>query len=77
MVGEIPARAERSTAERHVALVVSILRSETSLAEAARKDGLTVAEPEGWRDRLLLGAQNALRSRPKDRKRYAPRPSRS
>ena len=29
-------------------------------------DVLTVAEVEEWRDRFLLGAENALRSRPKD-----------
>jgi hypothetical protein len=27
---------------------------------------LTVAEVEDWRDRFLLGAENALRARPKD-----------
>ncbi len=28
--------------------------------------GLTVAEVEEWRERYLLGAENALRARPKD-----------
>ncbi len=36
------------------------------MAEGARKDGLTVAEVEDWRDRFLLGAENVLRARPKD-----------
>ncbi len=57
---------ERWTAKRRVAIVVSILKGETSTAEAARKHGLTVAEVEDWRDRFLLGAENALRNRPKD-----------
>ncbi|MGH7165062.1 MAG: transposase [Nitrospiraceae bacterium] len=57
---------ERWTAKRRVALVVSILKGEASMAEAARKHGLTVAEVEDWRDRFLLGAENALRNRPKD-----------
>lgn len=57
---------ERWTATRRVAVVVSILKGETSAAEAARKHGLTVAEVEDWRDRFLLGAGNALRNRPKD-----------
>jgi len=57
---------ERWTAKRRVALVVSILKGETSVAEAARQQGLTVAEVEGWREKFLLGAENALRSRPKD-----------
>ena len=66
MVAEIPDTVERWTAKRRVALVVSILKGETSVAEAARKHALTVAEVEDWRDRFLLGAENALRSRPKD-----------
>jgi transposase-like protein len=57
---------ERWTAKRRVALVLTIVKGETSVAEAARRHGLTVAEVEDWRDRFLLGAENALRSRPKD-----------
>jgi hypothetical protein len=40
-----------------VALVVSILKGETSVAEAARTHGLTVGEVEDWREKFLLGAQ--------------------
>src|SRR5881397_681621 len=57
---------QRWTAKRRVVLVVSPLRGKTAVAETAHKHGLTVAEVEDWRDRLLLGAENALRSRPKD-----------
>ncbi len=57
---------ERWTAKRRVILVVSILKGETSVAEAARKHGLTVAEVEDWREKFLLEAENALRTRPKD-----------
>ncbi|MCS6316513.1 MAG: transposase [Nitrospira sp.] len=57
---------ERWTAKRRVALVVSMLKGETSVAEAARTHGLTVAEVEEWRGKFLVGAENALRSRPKD-----------
>ena len=57
---------ERWTAKRRVALVVSLLKGETSVAEAARLHGLTVAEIEDWREKFLLGAENALRSRPRD-----------
>ena len=46
---------ERWTAKRRVALVVSLLKGET-----------TVAELEDWREKFLLGAENALRSRPRD-----------
>ena len=56
----------RWTAKRRVSLVLSVLKGETSIQEAARKHGLRVAEIEDWRDRFLLGAENSLRSRPKD-----------
>ena len=49
-----------------MALVVSILKGETSAKEAARKHGLTVAEVESWVDRGLSGMENQLRSRPKE-----------
>lgn len=63
---DLPDEVQRWTAKRRVALVLSILRGETSVQEAARKHDLTVAEVEEWKDRFLLGAENALRSRPKD-----------
>ena len=53
-------------AKRRSALVLEILRGATSVAEAARKHALTVAEIEEWRDRFLSGAENALRSKPLD-----------
>ena len=52
--------------ERWTALILSILKGATSIAEAARQHALTVAEIEDWRDRFLTGAENTLRSRPKD-----------
>ncbi len=57
---------KRWTAKRRVALVLDILRGDTSVVEAARKHGLTVAEIEEWKQRFLSGAENALRSRPLD-----------
>jgi transposase-like protein len=57
---------QRWTAKKRTALVVSIIKGETSIQEAARKHGLKVAEIEVWRERFLAGGQNALRSRPKD-----------
>lgn len=57
---------ERWTAKRRATLVLSLLKGETSIAEAARRHGLTVAEVEDWRERFLVGAENALRSRPKE-----------
>lgn len=57
---------QRWTAKRRSALVLSILRGKTSAQGAARKHGLPVAEIEGWQERYLLAAENALRSRPRD-----------
>ena len=57
---------KRWTAKRRASLVVEILRGDLSVAEAARKHGLTVAEIEAWQERFLSGAENALRSRPLD-----------
>jgi transposase-like protein len=56
----------RWTAKRRAVLVLNVLKGETTIPEAARKHGLTVAEIEQWRDRFLLGAENALRARAKD-----------
>jgi len=47
-------------------LVLQLIRGETSAQEAARKHGLTVAEVEDWRDKFMAGAENALRSKPRD-----------
>lgn len=66
MTDELSEPIQRWTAKRRVTLVVSILKGETSVTEAARAHGLTVGEIEEWRERFLLGAENALRARPKD-----------
>ena len=57
---------QRWTAKRRAALVISLLKGETTAAEAARRHGLKVAGVEEWRDRFLLGAENGLRARPKE-----------
>ena len=41
-MADVPEDVQRWTAKRRVALVLSIVRGETSVAEAARKHGLTV-----------------------------------
>jgi hypothetical protein len=61
-----PDEVQRWTAKRRAALVISLLKGETTAAEAARRHGLRVAEVEEWRDRFLLGAENALRVRQKE-----------
>ena len=63
---ERPEEVQRWTAKRRAALVMSLLKGETTVAEAARRHGLKVAEVEEWRERFLLGAENALRARPKE-----------
>ena len=65
-MGDNADQVKRWTAKRKAALVLSILRGEASVREAARKHGLTVAEVEDWKEKFLLAAENALRSRPKD-----------
>jgi transposase-like protein len=57
---------QRWTARRRAALVLSLLKGETTAADAARRHGLKVAEIEDWRERFLFGAENALRARPKE-----------
>jgi transposase-like protein len=66
MEDEIPEELQRWTAKRRVALVTSILKGDTSVQEAARKHGLTVAEVDEWKEKFLFGAENALRSKPRD-----------
>ena len=57
---------KRWTAKRRSSLVLELVRGETTVQEAARKHGLTVAQVENWKEQFLLGAENALRSRPKE-----------
>lgn len=57
---------KRWTAKRRQDLVLSILRGQTSVVEAAREHGLTVREIEQWQEKALSGMENALRSRPRD-----------
>ena len=49
MADETADSIQRWTAERPAALVLSILKGDTSVAEAARKHGLKVVQIEGWR----------------------------
>ena len=53
MTQEIPDDVKRWTAKRRQALILQLVRGETTPAEAARKYGLTVREVEEWRDKAL------------------------
>ena len=57
---------QRWTAKRRMALVLQVVKGETSAPEAARRHGLTVAEVERWIEQGLAGMENQLRSRPRD-----------
>jgi hypothetical protein len=46
-MADVPEDVQRWRAKRRVALVLSIIRGETSVAEAARKHGLTVRTSVG------------------------------
>ncbi len=63
MAKEVQEEVQRWTVKRRAALVLSILKAKTSVVEAARKHGLTVAEVEDWKERFMLAAENALRAR--------------
>lgn len=69
MSEELSGDFKRWTAKRRTALVLSILRGETSAQEAARQHGLTVAQVEEWKEKFLSSGENALRSRPRDEER--------
>ena len=57
---------KRWTAKRRTALVLELLKGQTTASEAARRHGLKVSEIEQWKAKFLTGAENALRSRPRD-----------
>ena len=71
---DVPDEVQRWTAKQG-SRVMSIVKGETSAAEAARKHGLTIAEIERWQEQLFAAGENALRPAPKTKRR--PRTSRS
>ena len=58
--------SQRWTSRKKSAIVIEILKGSTTAQEVARQNGLTVAEVESWKDKFLHGAENALRTKPKD-----------
>jgi transposase-like protein len=66
MTNEIPEDVKRWTAKRRQALVLQILRGETTAVEAARQHGLTVGEIEAWQEKAMAAMENSLRSQPRD-----------
>lgn len=60
-----PEEVQRWTAKRRAALVLSILKKEATAAEAVRRHGLKSVEVGRWCNHFMIGAENALRARPK------------
>ena len=48
------------SAEKKTLIVVSIVRGEVTMAEAARREGVSETTVAKWRDRFLAGGQAAL-----------------
>ncbi len=59
------ARKSWSTEEK-AAIVLSVLRGELSMSEAARRHGVSYKTLLAWRDRFLRGGETALRGRGPD-----------
>lgn len=57
---------KRWTARRKAAVVMDIIKGETTAAELARSHDLTVAEVEQWMDDFVSQGTEALRSHPRD-----------
>lgn len=66
MSEQLPDKIKRWTAKRRSALVIEIIKGKTTVREAARKHGLKASEIQEWHDRFLAGAENSLRSKPRD-----------
>lgn len=70
IAGAAPARpqtggGQRLSAKRKVAAVTRLLRGE-SLEVVAREMNVTTAKLSEWRDKVLLGAESALKERERD-----------
>ena len=45
----------RCTAKRKASLVLSIIKGETSIRQASRQDGLSVAGVKDWKEQFFCG----------------------
>jgi hypothetical protein len=70
-----PEEVQRWTAKRRAALVISLLKSETTAAEAARRHGLKLAEVETAAIVSCSGPRTHCAHGPRRMKRYAKRSS--
>ena len=63
---ELTQEVLRWTAKRRTALVLQLLRGETTVAEAARAHDLKPSDIEHWQETFLAAGENGLKSRPKE-----------
>lgn len=54
------ARPPSRSAEDKIRIVLAVLRGELSVAEAARRDGVSQTSIANWRDQFLDGGQRAV-----------------
>ncbi|MEC9398224.1 MAG: integrase core domain-containing protein [Myxococcota bacterium] len=66
MSTDLPDEIKRWTAKRRTALVLELLRGETTVHGAARKHGLKPSEIQHWQETFLAAGENGLKSRPKE-----------
>ncbi|RVU42124.1 DUF1153 domain-containing protein [Lujinxingia sediminis] len=66
MSEELSEDIKRWTSERRTALVLQIIRGETTVNEAARQYDLKPGEIEQWYETFLDAGENGLKSRPKE-----------
>ncbi len=57
---------QRWTAKRKTAVVLEVLKKQTSGVDACRKYGIKQSELEEWTARFLEAGENGLRSNPRD-----------
>ncbi len=62
----LPCEIKRWTAKRRTALVVQIIKGETTARKAAREYGLKTSDIQHWYDSFMSGGENSLRSRPRE-----------
>lgn len=66
MTDQLPDDIKRWTAKRRTALILQIIRGETTINEAARQYDLKAAEIQHWYDCFLAGGENSLKSKPNE-----------
>ena len=57
---------QRWTAKRKAAVVLEVLKNQTTGVDACRKYGIKQSELEEWTQQFLSGGENSLRTNPKD-----------